>query len=151
MNAKVQPVVDVTMRMEEGKQYFVHRITFVGNTTTRDNVIRREVRLFEGNVFNTEALKYSVRRLNQLGYFKNLEGDAIDVQKTPNADAQGRRQAETGRAEPQPDHLRRWRVAGPRILRATRVPDVELPGPWRNLQRVAAAGQSREELSGRFH
>jgi outer membrane protein insertion porin family len=88
VNAKVQPVVDVTMRMEEGKQYFVHRITFVGNTTTRDNVIRREVRLFEGNVFNTEALKYSVRRLNQLGYFKNLEGDAIDVQKTPNADAQ---------------------------------------------------------------
>jgi outer membrane protein insertion porin family len=81
-------VVDVTMRMEEGKQYFVHRITFVGNTTTRDNVIRREIRLFEGNVFNTEALKYSVRRLNQLGYFKNLEGEAIDVQKTPNADNQ---------------------------------------------------------------
>jgi outer membrane protein insertion porin family len=81
-------VVDVTMRMEEGKQYFVHRITFVGNTTTRDNVIRREIRLFEGNVFNTEALKYSVRRLNQLGYFKNLEGDAIDVQKTPNAENQ---------------------------------------------------------------
>ena len=62
------------MRMEEGKQYFVNRITFVGNTTTRDNVIRREVRLFEGGVFNTEALKYSVRRLNQLGYFKPLEG-----------------------------------------------------------------------------
>ena len=34
-------------------------------------------------VFNTEALKYSVRRLNQLGYFKPLEGEAIDVQKTP--------------------------------------------------------------------
>jgi outer membrane protein insertion porin family len=80
------PVVNVTMRMEEGKQYFVNRITFVGNTTTRDNVIRREIRLFEGGVFNTEALKYSVRRINQLGYFKNLEGDAIDVQKTPGAD-----------------------------------------------------------------
>ena len=62
------------MRIEEGKQYFVNRITFVGNTTTRDNVIRREMRLFEGGVFNTEALKYSVRRLNQLGYFKPLEG-----------------------------------------------------------------------------
>ena len=80
------PVVNVTMRMEEGKQYFVDRIIFVGNTTTRDNVIRREIRLFEGGVFNTEALKYSVRRINQLGYFKNLEGDAIDVQKTPGAD-----------------------------------------------------------------
>jgi outer membrane protein insertion porin family len=81
-----QPVVNITMRLEEGKQYFVHRITFAGNTTTRDNVIRREIRLFEGGVFNTEALKYSVRRINQLGYFKPLEGDAIDVQKTPDTD-----------------------------------------------------------------
>jgi len=81
------PVVDVTMRVQEGKQYFVNRITFTGNTTTRDNVIRREVRLYEGGVFNTEALKMSVRRLNQLGYFKNLEGDAIKVDKTPNVDS----------------------------------------------------------------
>ena len=74
------------MRIQEGKQYFVNRITFLGNTTTRDNVIRREMRLVEAGVFNTEALKYSVKRLNQLGYFKPLEGDAIDVQKTPGAD-----------------------------------------------------------------
>ena len=69
----------------EGEQYFVNRITFTGNTTTRDNVIRREMRLVEGGVFSTEALKYSVRRLNQLGYFQNLEQspDAVDVQKTP--------------------------------------------------------------------
>ena len=80
------PVVNVTMRLDEGKRYFVNRISFVGNTTTRDNVIRREIRLYENGVFNTEALKYSVRRINQLGYFKNLEGDAIDVQKTPGAD-----------------------------------------------------------------
>jgi outer membrane protein insertion porin family len=79
------PTVDVTMRMQPGKQYFVNRITFVGNTTTRDPVIRRELRLYEGGVFNTEGLKASVRRLNQLGYFKALEGEAIDVQKTPGA------------------------------------------------------------------
>ena len=78
--------MNITMRLEEGKQYFVNRIIFLGNTTTRDNVIRREIRLFEGDVFNTEALKYSVRRLNQLGYFKPLEGEAIDVQKTPNTE-----------------------------------------------------------------
>src|SRR4029079_6088499 len=83
---KADPIVNVTMRLEEGKQYFVHRVIFIGNTTTRDNVIRREIRLFEGNVFNTEALKYSVRRLNQLGYFKPLEGEAIDVQKSPTTD-----------------------------------------------------------------
>lgn len=78
------PIVDVTMRLVEGEQYFINRITFVGNTTTHDNVIRRELRLFEGNVFNTEALKYSVRRLNQLGYFKALEaGKDVAVDKTP--------------------------------------------------------------------
>ena len=80
------PTVDVTMRIDEGPQYFVNRITFTGNTTTRDNVIRREMRLVEGGIFNTEALKYSVRRLNQLGYFKELKGDDRDMQveKTPN-------------------------------------------------------------------
>ncbi len=80
------PIVDVTMRMQEGEQYFVNRVSFVGNTTTRDNVVRREVRLLEGGVFNTEALKYSVKRINQLGYFKPLEegkgNDAIKVEKT---------------------------------------------------------------------
>ena len=81
------PIVDVAMRMQEGKQFFVNRITFTGNTTTRDNVIRREVRLVEDGVFNTEALKYSIKRLNQLGYFKPLEGTKdVDVQKTPGAD-----------------------------------------------------------------
>ena len=79
------PLVDVTMRMQEGMQFFVNRITFTGNTTTRDNVIRREMRLVEDGVFNTEALKFSVKRLNQLGYFKALEGTKdVDVQKTPN-------------------------------------------------------------------
>jgi outer membrane protein insertion porin family len=84
--AKPTPTADITMRIEEGPQYFVNRITFTGNTTTRDNVIRREMRLFEGGVFDTEALKFSVRRLNQLGYFKNLEGNDKDmkVDKTPN-------------------------------------------------------------------
>jgi outer membrane protein insertion porin family len=80
---KGPPIVDVTMKVQQGEQYFVNRITFVGNTTTRDNVIRREIRLVENGVFNTEALKYSVRRLNQLGYFKNLEQNAIGVEKSP--------------------------------------------------------------------
>jgi outer membrane protein assembly factor BamA len=81
------PRANVTLRIEEGKQYFVHRITFTGNTTTRDNVIRREIRLYEGGVFNTEALKMSVRRVNQLGYFKPLEGEAVDVQKVADPDS----------------------------------------------------------------
>ena len=78
------PVVDVTFKILEGKQYFVNRIIFTGNTTTRDNVIRREMRLLEDGVFNTQALQFSVRRLNQLGYFKPLEqGKDVTEEKLP--------------------------------------------------------------------
>ncbi len=82
------PTVDVTLQIQEGKQYFVNRIIFTGNTTTRDNVIRRELRLYENGVFNTEALKYSIKRLNQLGYFKALEGPGkdVNVDKLPNTE-----------------------------------------------------------------
>src|SRR5207244_6047448 len=88
--AALKPTVDVTMRLSEGKQFFVNRISFTGNTTTRDNVIRREMRLVEGSTFNTESLKYSIRRLNQLGYFKQLEGNDKDmkVDKVPGRDNQ---------------------------------------------------------------
>ena len=86
--AKAAPTVDITMQLTEGKQYHVNRITFTGNTTTRDNVIRREIRLYEGDVFNTENLKNSVKRLNQLGYFKEIKGDDKDmkVDKTAGKD-----------------------------------------------------------------
>lgn len=79
------PVVDVTFRISEGVRYSVNRITFTGNTITRDNVIRREMRLVEGGIFSTAALKHSIRRLNQLGFFKPLEGtpEEIAVEKTP--------------------------------------------------------------------
>jgi len=79
------PVVDVTMRVNEGPRYYINRIAFEGNTTTRDQVIRRELRVYEGGVFNSEALKLSLRRLNQLGYFKPIEDQKhVQVEKTPN-------------------------------------------------------------------
>lgn len=82
-----RPEVEVTLRITEGSQFYLNRLTFLGNTTTRDSVIRREMRLVEGGVFNMESLKFSVRRLNQLGYFKPLEGDdAVKIEKTENAE-----------------------------------------------------------------
>jgi outer membrane protein insertion porin family len=82
-----QRVVDVTLRVQEGKQFFINRISFSGNTVTHDNVVRREVALVEGGVLNTEALKYTVRRLNQLGYFKPLEDQKnVTVEKVPGTD-----------------------------------------------------------------
>ena len=81
------PVVDVTLHFQEGEQYFVNRITFLGNNTTHDEVIRREINLVERGVFNTEALQYSVRRLNQLGFFEPLdEENAIQIEKRPGFD-----------------------------------------------------------------
>ncbi len=78
-------VVDVTVKMEEDKQYFVGRINFTGNDQTRDKVIRREIYMNEGEVFNTEALKNSIKRINQLGYFKQMEG-APDIKPSELAD-----------------------------------------------------------------
>ena len=42
------PIMDIKIRMNEGKQFFVNRISFAGNTTTHDAVIRRELRVAEG-------------------------------------------------------------------------------------------------------
>ena len=146
------PLVDVTMRLQEGQQFFVNRITFVGNTTTRDNVIRREMRLVEEGVFNTEALKYSIKRLNQLGYFKALEGrQGRQRRKIGGRDEQGRRPAEAGRAEPQPAHVRRRRVGVRRLLRSAVVPDSEFPRPRREPHAVAAGRIARAELLARLH
>ena len=78
-------VVDITVKMEEDKQYFLGRINFTGNDSTRDKVIRREIYMNEGDVFNTEALKMSIKRVNQLGYFKPMEG-APDIRPSETAD-----------------------------------------------------------------
>lgn len=84
---KGDPVVDVTLRLQEGAQYFVNRIKFRGNHVTHDEVIRRELGLVERGVFDTSALKFSVRRLNQLGYFEPLDEDnAIQIEKRPGVD-----------------------------------------------------------------
>src|SRR6185503_11465858 len=81
----VRKVVDVTVNMEEDKRYYVGKILFTGNDSTRDKVIRREIYMNEGDVFNTEALKMSIKRINQLGYFKPMES-APDIQPSQDAE-----------------------------------------------------------------
>jgi outer membrane protein insertion porin family len=65
--------IDLTFNVDEGKQFFVRRIDFSGNTTTRDKVIRRELLIDEGDIFNTRLWEISILRLNQLGYFEQLK------------------------------------------------------------------------------
>ena len=66
-------MITLNIEMEEGKPYFVRRIEFQGNTTTRDRVIRRELLVQEGQVFNSRLWDISVLRLNQLNYFDALK------------------------------------------------------------------------------
>ena len=79
-------VVDITLHMQEGPMFYVNRITFTGNSTTHDSVIRREMRIAEASVFNMKALQESVRRLNQLGYFKPFEGKEEEMVVEPRPD-----------------------------------------------------------------
>jgi outer membrane protein insertion porin family len=65
--------------VDEGKQFYVRRIEFQGNTTTRDKVIRREVALEEGNIYNSRLWEVSLLRLNQLGYFDQLKPDDPNI------------------------------------------------------------------------
>ena len=74
--------IDLTMTVDEGKQFFVRRIDFSGNATTRDKVIRREILIDEGDIFNTRLWELSILRLNQLGYFEQLKAEeAADIKR----------------------------------------------------------------------
>lgn len=73
-------VLDMTLSVDEGKQFFVRRIDFAGNSTTRDKVIRREILIDEGDLFNQRLWEVSLLRLNQLGYFEVLkENEAATI------------------------------------------------------------------------
>jgi outer membrane protein insertion porin family len=65
----------LSIDIDEGKQFTVSRIEFEGNTITRDRVIRRELLLEEGQVYNSQLWEYSLLRLNQLEYFDPLKVD----------------------------------------------------------------------------
>ncbi len=69
----VKKEITLNVEVEEGKPYYVRRIEFQGNTTTRDRVIRRELLVQEGQVFNSRLWDISVLRLNQLNYFDALK------------------------------------------------------------------------------
>jgi outer membrane protein insertion porin family len=72
-------VSDVVIHVTEGDQFKVGRIEFEGNSRTMDKVLRRELRLFEGGLVNIAAIRNSVLKVNQLGYFKLNEEDPVDI------------------------------------------------------------------------
>jgi outer membrane protein insertion porin family len=65
--------VDVLFEIQKGELVSFDRINIRGNTKTRDKVIRRELRIIEGDLFSQSALDYSKRRVTALGYFEKVD------------------------------------------------------------------------------
>ena len=66
-------LIDVHYNIEEGVRSFVNRVNIEGNTRTKDKVIRREVLVAPGDVFNTVRVDITKKRLENLGYFAKVE------------------------------------------------------------------------------
>jgi outer membrane protein insertion porin family len=77
-------VVNLTLEFDLQKAYRVRRIEFVGNTTTRDKVIRRQLLLDEGDFFNNRYWELSILRINQLDYFEPIKKEQnVDLKRNP--------------------------------------------------------------------
>lgn len=68
-------IADFVVTIDEGKQFQLSRLEFIGNTFTRDNVLRREVLINEGDIYDQSRWEYSIIKLNQLGYFDPIDKD----------------------------------------------------------------------------
>lgn len=73
--------IDIEMRMREGKQARINKVTVVGNTKTNDHVILREIRTKPGMLFSRSDIIRSQRELAQLGYFNS---ETLGVNPKPN-------------------------------------------------------------------
>jgi len=74
-------IINLTLNFNEDNQFRVHRISFSGNTKTRDKVIRRELLLDEGGVFSSQLWDLSVLRVNQLGFFDEVKKEDYDIKQ----------------------------------------------------------------------
>ena len=72
---EAKKLIYLDIDIDEGKPFYVSRIEFTGNSITRDKVIRRELLLEEGQVYNSQLWDLSILRLNQLNYFEPLKAD----------------------------------------------------------------------------
>lgn len=75
--------VNISLDITEGRQAYINRIDITGNVRTRDKVIRREIRLVEGDVFNSALLQESRRNLQNIGYFEDVK---LDTKRAAAAD-----------------------------------------------------------------
>ena len=72
--------VELTLVADPGRRAYVRRINISGNTSTRDEVIRREFRQFESSWYDSRKIRLSKERLERMAYFKDVN---IDTQEVP--------------------------------------------------------------------
>ncbi len=75
--------VNLTFRVDPGQRAYVRRINFIGNTSTQDEVLRREMIQMEGAPASTESISQSRRRLERLGFFRQVEVETQPVAGEP--------------------------------------------------------------------
>ncbi|WP_110686240.1 outer membrane protein assembly factor BamA [Salinicola aestuarinus] len=74
---------DITFRVDPGRRAYVRRISFEGNTTTQDEVLRREMIQMEGAPASTDQISQSRQRLERLGFFRQVDVDTRPVAGEP--------------------------------------------------------------------
>jgi len=74
--------VDLTLQVDPSRRVYVRRINVIGNTRTRDEVVRREMRQLESSWFDSSRLALSKDRINRLGYFTNVDVTTVPVEGT---------------------------------------------------------------------
>lgn len=72
--------IDLVFQVDEGPRVYIERIDITGNTQTLDRVIRREIRVAEGDSFNRNLLDNAKNRIRALGFFKK---DSVDITEDP--------------------------------------------------------------------
>ena len=80
---KEKQTVSFTIYVDPGRRVYVRRISMAGNTRTRDEVIRRELRQLEGAYYDGEKINESKKRLDRLGYFKETTVETPPVTGSP--------------------------------------------------------------------
>jgi outer membrane protein insertion porin family len=66
-------IIDLTFDVQKGPKVYIERIDVVGNTKTRDKVIRRQLRVFEGELFSGTGMRRSKEKVTALGFFETVE------------------------------------------------------------------------------
>jgi outer membrane protein insertion porin family len=80
---EVANIINLKFKVSPHKKVYINRITITGNTRTQDEVVRREINIYEGGLYSNEELEESINKLKRLGFFSDVK---MEVSKLKNFD-----------------------------------------------------------------